>query len=395
MYLNSALAHQIQDKAHAILGRQVVIASASGEILAGFGHLATGTVPEALRASQLGQSVISQSEDVVIKWSPFVYEHQTVGVFGIIIDDGPITPEALSLLVGLAEVIVHQFNVLDKLHSAAVVKAQFLLDALRGNQLGADEVYRQADILQISLRSPQFVVLAHIDGFEAGVLAVNADLSAEELKLAQLKANEEIATLLSTSFQQHHDNIIAYAGQDTFLILKGIGGDGLTTQNTLKFIHEKAGFIYSTLIKIQRNSVTLGVGQYYGELGGLRKSFQDAELSLNIGTKVWSNGNVYHIRKVGMFVSLAGIPSERKAELALQIFDPLLRNKQLFLTVGAFLRHNLNLTDTATSLNVHRNTLIYRLDKVEKLIGLDPRLFEDALQIKLGLIFYPAVPNQA
>jgi carbohydrate diacid regulator len=134
--------------------------------------------------------------------------------------------------------------------------------------------------------------------------------------------------------------------------------------------------------------VTIGIGQYYPDLGGLRKSYQDAKLALEVGAKVWGTGRVYHIKQVGMFITLAGTSQDRKAELAHQILSPLLRDEQLFKTVQTFLACGLNLTDAAEKLHIHRNTLIYRLDKTKKLINLDPRHFDDALQIKLGLMFY-------
>jgi carbohydrate diacid regulator len=89
-----------------------------------------------------------------------------------------------------------------------------------------------------------------------------------------------------------------------------------------------------------------------------------------------------------MFITLANTSQDRKAELAHQILSPLLRDEQLFKTVQAFLASGLNLTEAAEKLHIHRNTLIYRLDKTKKLITLDPRHFDDALQIKLGLMFY-------
>jgi carbohydrate diacid regulator len=120
----------------------------------------------------------------------------------------------------------------------------------------------------------------------------------------------------------------------------------------------------------------------------LRKSYQDARLALEVGSRVWGANQVYHIKRVGMFITLANTSQERKAELAHQILSPLLRDDQLYKTVQSFLGSGLNLTDAAERLHIHRNTLIYRLDKTKKLIGLDPRHFDDALQIKLGLMFY-------
>jgi carbohydrate diacid regulator len=182
-------------------------------------------------------------------------------------------------------------------------------------------------------------------------------------------------------------------GSDQFVLSKGISGEGLTTRNTTRYLKEKADQLHAVLVAaLPKQTISIGAGQYYPDLGGLRKSYQEAKLSLLVGTKVWGAGRVYHIKQVGMFVTLANVAQERKAELAHQILHPLLRDEQLYKTVQTFLTAGLNLTEAAEKLHVHRNTLIYRLDKTKKVIGLDPRVFDDALQIKLGLMFYQEEP---
>jgi carbohydrate diacid regulator len=170
------------------------------------------------------------------------------------------------------------------------------------------------------------------------------------------------------------------------LVLKGIRGDKVTTENSVKFFIAKGKYIHETLSEITQQKVTIGVGQYYPQIKGLKKSFQDAKLALEIGSKIWGTGGVYHILDVGIFVSLSPISHQRKAELAIQLLKPLFENEELSKTVESFLSSGMNLTEAANKLHVHRNTLIYRLDKVNQVIGLDPRTFQGALQIKLGFM---------
>ena len=55
-------------------------------------------------------------------------------------------------------------------------------------------------------------------------------------------------------------------------------------------------------------------------------------------------------------------------------------------TVYKFFENNLNISETARQLYIHRNTLVYRLEKIQKLTGLDVRVFEDALTFKIAMI---------
>ena len=389
MQLNFALAKQIASKAHQVLKRDILIADLSGQLLANHEGNLHGFVTEALSVAQTGRSVSAEFEDRPTKWWPFVYEEQTIAVFGLPLDSGPITQEAITLLQGLAEVIVYQHFLLDKIQSAERVRANFIKHALTAPTVDSADIYRQADILQLNLRASQAIMLIHVDGLEREVRTTHAHLSSEEQQLQLDITAESINAHIRDTFKNFQDNLVAYFGDDRFTLIKGIGGDTLTTLNTIRFMAEKADFALSAFQKLDLgHTITIGVGQYYPDLGGLRKSYQDAKLALEVGSKVWGLGRVYHIKQVGMFITLAGTSQDRKAELAHQILSPLLRDEQLFKTVQAFLASGLNLTDAAEKLHIHRNTLIYRLDKTKKLVGLDPRHFDDALQIKLGLMFY-------
>ena len=66
---------------------------------------------------------------------------------------------------------------------------------------------------------------------------------------------------------------------------------------------------------------------------------------------------------------------------ALEQFD-----EETLATVNAFFANNLNISETARQLYVHRNTLVYRLDKLQKSTGLDLRIFEDAITFKIALM---------
>ncbi len=383
MNLSPEIAAEITRRARLVLNREIYICNLHGGLL---GEPLPAVIVDALRSCQEGRVIRSELGGLPIAWCPFVYEQQTIGCFGVIESEVQTTPEALNLLQGLAEVIVHQHFLLEHAQPSEKMQADFLRQVLMSPRQEPAEVYRQADILQLNLRQPQSVMLIDVHGFER----ISDSAFGHPTETALIQAIK-IINRLKAAFRDNSDNLFSYLGHGRFLVLKGIGGEGLTTRNTARFLHEKATYISEVLGLIEELdglTTTIGVGQYYPDLGGLRKSFQEAKLALSVGTKVWGPGQIYHIKKVGMFVTLANVAQEHKAELAHQILYPLLHDEALYKTVQYFLQAGLNLTDAAAKLHIHRNTLIYRLEKTKKLIGLDPRIFDDALQIKLGLMFY-------
>lgn len=386
MQITTELAHQIRSRARQVLDRDVAIANISGIVISSSHHNGV-FASDALRAAQAGSQITGQLSSSSVIWSPFVYEQQTIGVFGVSLYQGQLTAEALNLLQGLAEVIIHQYYLLDRVQSGASAQTEFLKDFLTSSSIDHDSVKHQADILQLNLRAPQAVLLTRLHGFESSVHAGSAHLSAEEQRLELVRATDRVVDQIKQGLAGVADSMASYFGEDTFVILKPVESTNPNPLNTLKQLTE-AGHSLHRLLKEPQQKPTVGVGQFYSDLGGMRKSYQDASLALMVGSKVWGPGRVYHIKQVGMFITLANIPQDRKAELAHQILHPLLRDEQLYKTVRLFLDSGLNLTAAAQNLHIHRNTLIYRLDKTKKLIGLDPRHFDDALQIKLGLMFY-------
>ncbi len=129
-----------------------------------------------------------------------------------------------------------------------------------------------------------------------------------------------------------------------------------------------------------------GVGNPAHSMEELRESFAQAELALEIGPRYLPKERVFVWRKLLLPRFLSEIPPERA-----QRYHGLLFNKQtaslfteeMLETVTMFLSKDLNLSDTARQLYIHRNTLVYRLDKVQRLSGLDLRRFDDAFVFRL------------
>ncbi len=111
-------------------------------------------------------------------------------------------------------------------------------------------------------------------------------------------------------------------------------------------------------------------------------AFREARSALGTGRVFSLPGPVYIYRKQALERLLQEIPAERRREIRRQVFggeaDRLL-NGEMMETAEMFLRSDLNLSDTARQMFIHRNTLTYRLDKIRKETGLDLRKFNDAV----------------
>jgi carbohydrate diacid regulator len=135
-----------------------------------------------------------------------------------------------------------------------------------------------------------------------------------------------------------------------------------------------------------RAPLSIGIGRYHSGLLGLGRSYKDARAALSLGRRFHGHNQVHCLDGLGI-ASFVGVSDERtKVDLARYLLSPLDHEPELLTTLDTFFAHDCCPSLTAEQLHIHRNTLGYRLDKIASLIGLDPRTFDDAVQIRLSLV---------
>jgi len=118
----------------------------------------------------------------------------------------------------------------------------------------------------------------------------------------------------------------------------------------------------------------------------LARSYQDARAALSLGRRFHGPSGVHCLDSLGL-AAFVGVSDERtKVELATHLLSPLDQEPDLLATLAAFFAANCAPSLTAHHLAIHRNTLSYRLDKITSLTGLDPRCFDDGVQIRVALL---------
>ena len=118
---------------------------------------------------------------------------------------------------------------------------------------------------------------------------------------------------------------------------------------------------------------------------------------MEIGNTFNSHGRIYSYEDLGLGRLLYNVPpSEIKAYLNKHINIDILSqiDAETLSLINAFFEHDLSLAETARQTFIHRNTLIYRLDKFADLTGYDVRKFSDAITVKISLMLYNYIKAQ-
>lgn len=143
--------------------------------------------------------------------------------------------------------------------------------------------------------------------------------------------------------------------------------------------------------------VRVGFGNRVTELPELTRSYQEAKMALEVGSIFYAESDVISYAKLGIGRLIFQLPMSLCDMFVHEVFGeeiPEVFDDETLVTIQKFFENNLNISETARQLYIHRNTLVYRLERLEKIIGLDIRRFEDAMTFKIAMMVISHMKHQ-
>ncbi len=154
-------------------------------------------------------------------------------------------------------------------------------------------------------------------------------------------------------------------------------------------LSKTANMILDMLNTEAMTKVNVAYGTIVSEIKDVSRSYKEAKMALDVRKILYStkNGIAYNNLGCGRLIYLLPLPLCRM--FIKEIFDgksPDEFDDETLTTINKFFENSLNVSETSRQLYIHRNTLVYRLDKLQKSTGLDLRVFEDAITFKIALM---------
>ena len=143
--------------------------------------------------------------------------------------------------------------------------------------------------------------------------------------------------------------------------------------------------------------VRVGYGNRVHNLQDIAKSYQEAKMALEVGRIFYIEKEIVCYGNLGIGRLIYQLPMSLCEMFMKEVFAdgvPDIFDEETMVTIQKFFENNLNISETARQLYVHRNTLVYRLERLEKLLGLDIRKFEDAMTFKIALMVMSHMESQ-
>ncbi len=256
---------------------------------------------------------------------------------------------------------VSQFENLIEAYKKRVDKNRFFQELLLNNLLLVD-VYNQAKKLNVEVEARRIVYV------------IQPRHEGDNLVLETLKG------LYATGTR----DFVTSVDEGNIILIKA-----LETTDEYKEVNEIAKTIVDTLSAEAMVDLRVAYGTIVDELKDVSRSYKEAGMALDVGRIFYSERNILAYNELGIGRLIYQLPfslcdmflKEVFHGNAIEKFD-----KETLATVNAFFENDLNISETARRMYLHRNTLGYRLDKITRTTGLDVRKFDDALMFKIALM---------
>lgn len=376
MILTRELGQTIVENTMNVLGKNINIMDHHGIIIGSGNKKRIDTFHEiAAQVIKNGQPIIINPDEVKdykgVKAGinlPIKFNDKIIGVVGI-------TGEA-SEVSGYGEIVKNMVELIlqrEFLRSEIEFENRFkenLFQQLLSNSINDQEQLKdRLQFLKIEDNLPRAIILLQIIPYE------------------QLNISNKIKEIYHYSFIEEEKDVMIIRGENLILI------KALPEQNARQYLIDLAEKLESVLKK-EFNNFIIGIGDIITQLTQLFISYKGAKLALKVGHKIYNQQEkrVFYINHLGYDYLLPFIEKEYMEHYLHHLFDHdvfrIFEKTDTGQIIEALTANDLNVSKTAEDLFIHRNTLIYRLDKIKETVGLDPKKANDLFSLLIGYHLY-------
>lgn len=237
----------------------------------------------------------------------------------------------------------------------------FFQNLLLDNLLLVD-IYNRAKKLHVEVSCPRAVYLIETKDEKDGI----------------------VSEVLKGMFSPQAGDYVTAVDESSLILIKSV--ESTTTPETL---HELAETIVAMMNAEALLDVKVAYGTVVQELKDVSKSYKEAKMALDVGKIFFAERDIIAYSELGIGRLIYQLPMSLCEMFIHEVFGdeiPDVFNEETTTTIQKFFENNLNISETARQLYVHRNTLVYRLERLEKVIGLDIRKFDDAMTFKIAMM---------
>ena len=308
------------------------------------------------------------SDDLISGFASSPADSQVIGIHHLlkILDEG----ELMYVLVArgngedvymVGKIAVCQLRNLAIAYKERFDRNNFFQNLLLDNLLLVD-IYNRAKKLHIEVTAPRVVFLVE----------------------TKLEKDGIVTELLRGMFTSQSGDYITAVDESSVILIKALEDNSG---------YEEMMEIAETIVALMNSEAMLNVRVSFGtvvqELKDVSKSYKEAKMALDVGKIFYAEKSVAAYSTLGIGRLIYQLPVNLCKIFIQEIFGdnvPTDLDEETLGTISKFFENNLNVSETSRQLFIHRNTLVYRVEKIQKSTGLDLRSFDDALTFKIAMM---------
>ena len=240
-------------------------------------------------------------------------------------------------------------------------KDNFIKNLLLDNLLLVD-IYNRAKKLHIPVEAKRVVILVEIRN----------------------EKDQDAIEILKNMFISRSNDFITAIDEKNIIIVRN-----LEESDDYESIEAIARMIVDMLNSEAMAKARVSYGNIIHEIKDVSRSYKEAKMALDVGKIFYVEKNIVGYNNLGIGRLIYQLPMPLCEMFMKEVFGgklPESLDDETLNTINKFFDNNLNISETSRQLYIHRNTLVYRLDKLQKSTGLDLRVFEDAITFKIALM---------
>ncbi len=198
------------------------------------------------------------------------------------------------------------------------------------------------------------------------------------------ETDSAVHELLKNMFSEQNGDYITSVEENKIILIKALEAEE-GYDEIIQTAHTIADMVNTEVM----TNVRVAIGTLVQELKDVSKSYKEAKMALDVGKIFYTENNISAYTTLGIGRLIYQLPINLCKMYIEEIFGdriPEDLDEETLHTVNKFFENNLNVSETSRQLFLHRNTLVYRIEKLQKSIGLDIRTFDDALTFKIALM---------
>ena len=261
----------------------------------------------------------------------------------------------------VAKIAVSQIQNLIIAYKERFDRNNFFQNLILDNLLLVD-IYNRAQKLHVEVEAPRIVYLVE----------------------TRMEKDNGATEMLKSLFSSQNGDYITAVDEKNIILIKAVEKD-----ESPEALEQTANMIVDMMNSEAMMKVRVSYGTVVRELREVSKSYKEAMMAMDVGRIFYAEKNVIAYSTLGIGRLIYQLP----VNLCRIFIEEIFGGNQVYdiddetlTTINKFFENNLNVSETSRQLFIHRNTLVYRIEKLQKATGLDIRTFEDAMTFKIAMM---------